>query len=125
LQFSFGGAISTLARQEGSPPRISIGASVWVFVSVGGLQGVCEDFPERSIQILQVTGGFQRNHGLGHPHRVEYKVSREAPLDIQQLSHEDLCESGVATGHLDQVHEGYRRDWKATSRADITWSRAS
>jgi hypothetical protein len=26
--------------------------------------------------------------------RVEYRVSREAPLDVQQLSHEDLCDWG-------------------------------
>jgi hypothetical protein len=37
MQFSFGGAISTLARQEGSTPRISSRASVGDLCSVGGL----------------------------------------------------------------------------------------
>jgi hypothetical protein len=39
LQFSFDSATSTLARQEGIPPRISIGSSVGNLCLIGVLCG--------------------------------------------------------------------------------------
>jgi hypothetical protein len=96
LQFSFGGAISTLARQEGSPPRISIGASVGDLCSVGGLhRKFVKIFQKRSIHNFAGDRRVSEKPWFRASPRVEYRGIPRGPARRPTIVlHKDLCDQG-------------------------------